>query len=164
MSIRSRVFALYLAGLPLSAAAHADQASHIQASGGWIRVLPGALPAGAYVKLQNDDAQPAQLTGASSARYAHVMLHRSSTSDGMSNMSAVDALAIPPHGQAALAPGAYHLMLMQPITPVRPGDTVTLQLKFADGSTLDTRFMARPANALDAGDTAQHPSALPPSH
>lgn len=164
MSIRSRVLALSLAGLCLSAAAHADQASHIQASGGWIRVLPGALPAGAYVQLQNDDAQPVQLTGASSARYAQVMLHRSNTAAGMNHMSAVDALEIPAHGHAALAPGAYHLMLMQPVTPVRPGDTVTLQLTFADGSTLDTRFIARPANALDAGDTGQHPSATPPAH
>ncbi|MET0331512.1 MAG: copper chaperone PCu(A)C [Dyella sp.] len=154
-----RTLALALAGLCLSAAASADQASQIHASGAWIRVLPGALPAGAYVQLQNDGAQPARLTGASSARYARVMLHRSSSTGGMSTMSAVDALEIPAHGQAALAPGDYHLMLMQPVTPVRPGDTVTLQLTFADGSTLDTRFAARPANALDAGEAADRPAA-----
>jgi copper(I)-binding protein len=160
MNIRS--IALALAGLCLSSAAMANQASHIHASGAWIRVLPGALPAGAYLQLQNDGAQPAQLTGASSARYAHVMLHRSTVSGGTSKMSAVDTLEIPARGQAALTPGAYHLMLMQPVTPVRPGDTVTLQLTFADGSTLDTRFTARPANALDAGDTADRQPATPP--
>jgi copper(I)-binding protein len=160
MSTRSLALILSLAGLCLSGTALADQASQIHASGAWIRVLPGALPAGAYVRLQNDGMQPARLTGASSARYAQVMLHRSSTTGGMGSMSAVDALEIPAHGQAALAPGAYHLMLMQPATPVRPGETVTLQLKFADGSTLDTRFAARPANALDAGDAdRQHPTA-----
>jgi copper(I)-binding protein len=49
-------------------------------------------------------------------------------------------------------------MLMQPKQPVKPGDTVTLTLKFADGSTLATDFIARPANALDAGDAHADPA------
>ena len=42
----------------------------------------------------------------------------------------------------------YHLMLMQADSPVKPGDSVSRSmLKFADGSTLATDFLARPANA-----------------
>jgi copper(I)-binding protein len=48
-----------------------------------------------------------------------------------------------------LAPAGYHLMLMKAVSPVKPGDTVKLTLKFSDGSTLTTDFMARPANAVD---------------
>ncbi len=149
---------LLLAGLLLAGGAHAAAADHVRASGAWIRVLPGTLPAGAYVTLENDSDQPVALSGASSTMYAEVMLHQSSTAGGVSRMSMVDSLSVPAHGKAELAPASYHLMLMQPSAPVKPGDTVTLTLKFSDGSTLATDFIARPANALDAGEPHATPA------
>lgn len=143
---------LLLSGLLLASGAHAADADHVRASHAWIRLLPGALPAGAYVTLENDGDRPVALRGAASTVYAEVMLHRSSREGGMSRMSMVDALDLPAHGKAELAPAGYHLMLTQPKVPVKPGDTVTLTLRFGDGSTLATDFIARPANALDAGD------------
>jgi hypothetical protein len=148
-----------LAGLSLAAGVHASAADHVHATHAWIRVLPGALPAGAYVTLENDGDQPVALTGASSRAYAQVMLHHSSTDGGVSRMTMVDSLPIPAHGEARLAPAGYHLMLMQPAATVKPGSTVRLLLKFSDGSTLSTDFIARPANALDDGSGhADHPS------
>ncbi|MDE1894868.1 MAG: copper chaperone PCu(A)C [Pseudomonadota bacterium] len=141
-----------LTGLLLASALHATAAEHIRASHAWIRVLPGDLPAGAYVTLANDGDQAVALSGASSTAYATVMLHRSSMQGGMSRMTMVDSLAVPAHGKAVLAPAGYHLMLMQPRSPVKPGDTVQLLLKFSDGSTLPASFIARPADALGAGD------------
>ena len=141
---------LLLVALLAGTAACASEAAHVRASGAWIRVLPGALPAGAYVTLHNGGDHPAVLRGARSARYAEVMLHQSSSTGGMSRMRMVDALVVPAHGTATLAPGGYHLMLAQPKQPVQPGDTVRLELQFADGSTLPTDFIARPADALDA--------------
>ena len=145
-------FAL-LAGLAFASAGHAAAADHVRATHAWIRVLPGALPAGGYVILQNDSDQPVELTGASSKAYAQVMLHHSSTESGVSRMTMVDSLPVPAHGEAALAPAGYHLMLMQPAAPVQPGNTVRLLLKFSDGSTLPADFIARPANALDDGSS-----------
>ncbi len=151
-------FAL-LAGLSLVAGVHASAADHVRATHAWIRVLPGTLPAGAYVTLENDSGQPVALTGASSDAYGQVMLHRSSTQGGVSRMTMVDSLNVPAHGKAELAPAGYHLMLMQPAAPVKPGTTVRLLLRFSDGSTLPTDFIARPANALgDGSDHAGHPS------
>ena len=141
-----------LAGLLLAGGLHASAAEHVHASHAWIRVLPGDLPAGAYVTLQNDGDQPVALSGASSTVYADVMLHQSSTAGGMSRMTMVDALSVPAHAKAVLAPAGYHLMLMRASAPVKPGDTVRLTLTFTDGSTLATDFIARPANALDAGE------------
>ncbi len=150
--MKSPTLSLLLAGLLLAGGVHAADADHVRASHAWLRVLPGTLPAGAYVTLENHGDQPVVLSGASSTVYAEVMLHQSSREGGMSRMSMVDALNVPAHGKAELAPAGYHLMLMQPKAPVRPGDTVTLTLQFGDGSTLATDFIARPANALDAGD------------
>lgn len=149
--MKSSTLSLLFAGLLLASGAHASAADHIHASHAWIRVLPGDLPAGAYVTLQNDSDQPAELSGANSAVYADVMLHRSSTEGGVSRMTMVDTLSVPAHGKAELAPAGYHLMLMKAAKPVKPGDMVKLTLKFTDGSTLATEFMARPANAMDAG-------------
>ena len=139
------------AGLLLTGAAQATEAEHIRAVHAWLRVLPGDLPAGAYVTLENSGAQPAALKGASSDAYADVMLHQSSSEGGMSRMAMVDSVTVPAHGEATLAPAGYHLMLMKSTHAVKPGDTVRINLKFADGSTLPTDFIARPANAVDAG-------------
>lgn len=149
----ARLFAL-LAGLALATGVHAGAADQVQASHAWIRVLPGALPAGGYVTLQNHGNQPVALTGASSTDYGEVMLHHSSTQGGMSRMAMVDSLPIPAHGEAVLAPAGYHLMLMQATAPVTPGDVVKLLLQFSDGSQLPVDFTARPANALDDGAAA----------
>ncbi len=156
--MKSSTLSFLLAGLLLTGGVHASAAEHVHASHAWIRVLPGDLPAGAYVTLQNDGDQAVALSGASSTVYADVMLHRSSTAGGMSRMTMVDALPVPAHGKVALAPAGYHLMLMKANAPVKPGDTVRLTLTFTDGSTLATDFTARPANAMDAGDEHAMPS------
>jgi copper(I)-binding protein len=142
---------LLLTSLLLSSGAYATQAEHVRASHAWIRLLPGALPAGGYVTLLNDSAQPASLIGASSTAYDDVMLHQSmGQQTGMSRMMTVDHLELPAHGQVALAPAGYHLMLEKATHPLQVGDTIKVTLHFADGSVLDTDFLARPANTVDA--------------
>jgi copper(I)-binding protein len=151
MSLRTRVaLPLLAAGLVFTVAAHATEAEHIRASQAWIRLLPGDLPAGAYVTLENTGDRAASLHGASTASYGSVMLHKSSAEGGVSRMSMVDELAIPAHGKAELSPGGYHLMLMKAVSPVKVGDRVKVRLVFGDGSTMDADFVARPANAASA--------------
>jgi hypothetical protein len=145
--MKTAALPLLLAGLLGAGLAHAGQADHVRASAAWLRVLPGDLPAGAYVTLANDGDQPARLVGAASPAYGEAMLHRSSTEGGTSRMEMVDGMDIPAHGKATLAPGGYHLMLMKATKPVQPGQAVKVTLKFADGSALDADFAAKPANA-----------------
>lgn len=144
MRLPSLLFACLL-GLGV---AHAGEAAKVHASDGWIRVMPAQLPAGGYVTLHNDGDDPATLQGASSPSYGSVMLHESSTDTGMGRMRMVDRLVVPAHGEVALSPGGYHLMLMDAAKPVQVGQHVQILLHFADGSTLATDFVARPANAL----------------
>jgi periplasmic copper chaperone A len=129
---------------------HAGQADHVTASHAWIRLLPANLPASGYVTLQNTGPSAATLVSAHSAAYASVMLHESTSgSNGMSSMHAVDQLAIPAQGKAALAPAGFHLMLEQASHMIKAGDTVNITLDFADGSQLPVHFLVRPANAAD---------------
>lgn len=161
--MKIRLLPSLFATLLLVGAAHASQATQVHAEHGWIRVLPAGLPAGGYVVLHNDADQPATLTGASSARYASVMLHQSTTEGGMGRMKMVDHVVVPAHGNVAFAPGGYHLMLMQAQTPVQVGETVPVTLTFADGSRLDVPFLARPANAVDAGPMHKMPMTPAPA-
>lgn len=123
------------------------EAGAVQVSHAWIRILPGDLPAGGYATLSNAGDIPLALIGARSPDYGQVMLHESATHNGLSNMAMIERLPLPPHAAVKLAPGGYHLMLMRALHPVRPGDWVIVTLLFADGRTLDVRFLARPANA-----------------
>ena len=150
--MKPQTLLFFVTGLLLTGTLHATQAEHVRATHAWLRVLPGELPAGAYVTLENSGDQSAALKGASSDAYADVMLHQSSSGEsGMSRMTMAASVTVPAHGTATLAPAGYHLMLMKSTHPVKPGDTVRLNLTFADGSVLATDFAARPANAMDAG-------------
>ncbi len=142
--------ALPLAALLLVAAgALAGGDGALTADGAWIRVLPGDLPAAGYVTLRNAGDTEMALTGARSSAYRRIMLHRSAGAGGMSGMVPVARLPVPAHGTARLAPGGYHLMLMDPVHPIAPGRKVTLTLVFDGGrETLNVEFRARPANAV----------------
>lgn len=122
-------------------------AATLQVRHAWIRVLPEGLPAAGYARLENQGDTPIALVGALSAAYRAVMLHRSVTTGGMSRMTMVRRLTVPAHGTASLSPGGYHMMLMHPLRPIKPGDHVKLTLLFADGSRETVEFLARPANA-----------------
>ena len=146
--------AVLLGGTMLGAAAGAAgaaagpaRAGAILVSHAWIRVLPGDLPAAGYARLENRGDESMALVGARSGTYRRIMLHESLMSGGMSEMKRVSHLTIPAHARAALSPGGYHLMLMDAVRPVKPGDRVPLTLVFAGGSTEKVTFLAMPANA-----------------
>jgi periplasmic copper chaperone A len=141
--------ALTLVVAPFAQAKDRD-AVHVKDA--WIRVMPGTLPNAGYAVLQNDSDRTVKLVSADSPAYGHVMLHESREVDGVSHMHMIKNLPIPAHGMVKLAPGGYHLMLMQRAIPVKPGTKVEVTLKFADGSTLRQAFLARPANASGISD------------
>lgn len=143
---RKRLAALALAAVLLAAPAFA---AGIAVQKPWVRWLPAGLPAAGYATLVNAGDQPVALTGVSSPDYGAVMIHRSLSRGGMERMVMVDAIPVPPHGRAVLAPGGYHLMLMQPRHAIRPGMQVSVRFEFSDGSTIDVAMPVRPANASD---------------
>ncbi|MGN6312279.1 MAG: copper chaperone PCu(A)C [Rhodanobacteraceae bacterium] len=132
-------------GLLLASAAFAG--SSVKVEQGWVRWLPANLPAAGYATIRNDGGKPVELTGAESPDYGMAMLHRSVQRNGKDTMEVVDALNIPAHGEVKLAPGGYHLMLMDARHPINPGDMVHVSLHLNDGETLQATWPVRPANA-----------------
>ena len=148
MIFRSLAAALFL----VAGAAHAADAPTVTASGGWLRVLPGNLPAGGYVSFENVSDRAVSIVGASSPDYADAMIHRSSTDGGMGRMDMVDSVPLPPKGTLAFSPGGYHVMLTDAKHPVKPGEKIVVTFKLSDGESLPVTLLARPANATGLTD------------
>jgi copper(I)-binding protein len=62
----------------------------------------------------------------------------------MSRMRATPALRLAPGGSATLEPGGFHLMLMDPVHPLRAGDRVSIEFTLEDGRRFAVPFEARP--------------------
>lgn len=146
--IRSLALALLFASGTVSA----SDAANVEAKDGWVRVLPGGLPAGGYVVLENRSDRALAVVGAESPDYASTMIHRSSTEGGMGRMEMVDSVALPAKGKLAFTPGGYHVMLMQPRHAVNAGDKVTVTFTLSDGAKIPATLVARPANASGPTD------------
>jgi periplasmic copper chaperone A len=136
---------MFAAGTPAHAAGAAQS---IAVKNAWIRWLPNNLPAAGYVTLANSSDKPIDLVDISSADYGSTMLHQTVSSGSTQKMVMVDKLTVPPHGEAQISPGGYHVMLEDAKHKIAPGDTVHLKLHFSDGETLDTAFPVKsPAQA-----------------
>ena len=147
MSIKIKTFATLSCTLALSfgfaTAALAAGANAITVKDAWVRWLPNNLPAAGYVTLVNASDKPVDLVDISSNDYGDAMLHQTVSNGSTQKMVMVDKLTVPAHGQVAIAPGGYHVMLEDAKHKVAPGDTVHLTLKFSDGETLDTPFAVK---------------------
>lgn len=151
MRYRSLAVALFLL-TGTAGTSHAADTAGVHVTSGWLRVLPGNLPAGGYVSFENTTDHVLTIVGAESPDYAEAMIHRSSTEGGMGRMEMVDTVALPPKGKLTFAPGGYHVMLMQAKHPVKPGEKVTVTFKLSDGGTIPVTLVARPANASGPTD------------
>jgi hypothetical protein len=65
--------------------------------------------------------------------------------NGVDQMVHVDKVEVPAHGSFKFAPGGYHIMCMKPTDAVKPGKSVSVTLKFADGRTISADFPVKNA-------------------
>ena len=97
----------------------------------------------AYATLRNTCTKAVAVADVSGADFGMAMIHVTTVEKGMSRMRAMGALTIPARGEAVLAPGGSHIMLMQPKRELREGDKVRLALKLSDGRELSADFVVR---------------------
>lgn len=141
-------------GMLLNAATFAAESGlSVQVTEAWIRWLPANVPSGGYMLLTNTGTTSRVLMGAISPDFGDISIHQTRTSNGMSEMVAVDSLEVKPQSSLRFAPGGYHLMLMQSKRALHAGDRVTITLRFADGHSLEVPFEVRAASAGPPGDS-----------
>jgi len=97
----------------------------------WVRASPAmAQAAAAYMIIENHTSADDQLLSAASDVAATVELHESAESGGLMTMTPVSAIPVPANGQAELAPGGLHIMLIGLTRELVVGAEVTLTLNF----------------------------------
>jgi copper(I)-binding protein len=115
----------------------------------WARATPGgAKVAAGYVVIRNEGAEPDRLVSATAEVAGAAMIHEMAVSDGVMTMRMVaDGVAIPAHGEIALKPGSYHLMLEDLKQPLKEGESFKGSLTFEKAGTVDVTFFVEAIGA-----------------
>jgi periplasmic copper chaperone A len=119
----------------------------IQVKEAWIRWLPANVPGGGYMTVINTGSAVRVLIGASSPDYGEVGMHQTRLRDGVNEMTPVASIELRPRIPVRFAEGGYHLMLLHPKRPLKPGDRVLITLRFAQGPSVEVPFEVRAGNS-----------------
>jgi len=128
----------------------------------WSRATPnGAKIAGGYLTIENKGTAPDRLVGGIGDIAGKVEVHEMAMNNGVMTMRPLDkGLAIEPGKTVKLAPGGYHLMLMDLKGPFKQGDKVPLTLEFEKAGkvtlSLDVQGVGAQAPAAGAGGHREH--------
>jgi copper(I)-binding protein len=115
----------------------------------WSRATPGgAKVAVGYVVIKNAGAEPDRLVSATAEVAGSVAIHEMATTDGVATMRPVtEGIVIPAHGEIALKPGSYHLMLEDLKEPLKEGGSFKGTLTFEKAGTSDVIFFVESMGA-----------------
>jgi copper(I)-binding protein len=129
-----RLFAYALLVVTFTAPARAEEvkAGNLVITQAWSRATPGgAKIAGGYLTIENRGSAPDRLIGGSGDIAGKVEVHEMAMNDGVMTMRQLDkGLPIEPGKTVKLAPGGYHLMLLDLKSPLKQGDKVPVTLEF----------------------------------
>ncbi len=127
-----------------------DQASAVALKDGWVKAARTGMTA-AFGALTNDSDQEVTIASATSDITGSMELHETvETSDGsMAMQPKKGGFVLAPHGTHTLEPGGDHLMIMDLNQALKPGQTVTITLTMADGSTTDVTATVKRFSGAD---------------
>ena len=96
----------------------------------WSRATPGgAKVGGGYLTIENKGSTPDRLIGGSADVADKVQVHEMTMKDGVMTMRQLDkGLVIEPGKTVKLAPGGYHLMLLDLKSPLKQGNEFSRSL------------------------------------
>ena len=128
----------------LAAPARAEElkAGDLVITQAWSRATPGgAKIGGGYLTVENKGSSPDRLIGGSADVAGSIQIHEMAMNNGVMTMRALDkGLAIEPGKIVKLAPGGYHLMLMDLKSPLKQGDKLPVTLEFEKAGKVKLTF------------------------
>jgi len=161
----SRLMGLALAaGIALSGAkaalAHHFTLGDLTIDHPWSRATPpGAKSGSAYFTVANAGNEPDRLVSVTTEIAETTEIHEVTMKDNVMTMRAVPGgLVVPAHGEIALKPGSYHLMLMGLKQPLVKGTPFKGTLTFEKAGKIDVSF------AVDAMGQAAPTGQKPDQH
>ncbi len=122
----------FAAWLVAPASAQEVKAGDLVITQAWSRATPGgAKVAGGYLTIENKGATADRLLGGSGDVAGKVEVHEMAMNNGVMTMRSLDkGLVVEPGKTVKLAPGGYHLMLMDLKGALKQGDKVPVTLEF----------------------------------
>jgi len=161
LTIRTIAGVLVSAALSWLAPASAAEvkAGDLVISQAWSRATPGGAKVGAgYFTVANKGSVADRLVAVSGDVAGRIELHEMATTNGVMTMRALpNGLTIEPGKTVTLAPGGYHLMMMDLKAPLKQGDKLPITLEFEKAGkiavTLDVGSVGAKGPAADGGDT-----------
>lgn len=125
--------------LPTAGSGQQVKAGDLVLKNAWARATPGgAQVGGGYLTIENTGKNADKLLGGSTPAAAKVEVHDMAMKDGVMTMRpTTQGLAIPPGKSVTLAPGGYHLMLMNLKGPLKEGGRVPVTLQFENAGKVD---------------------------
>lgn len=116
---------------------------------------PGQGNSAAYAVIHNDGEEDRSIVAGESPAAETVELHTHSEEDGVMRMREVESIELPAAGQVALEPGGLHIMLIDLVEALEPGERIDITLILDDGSRLDLRPEIRHHRSIDVGQDSE---------
>jgi periplasmic copper chaperone A len=123
----------------------------------WSRATPGgAKTGGGFLTIENKGSAPDRLVAVSGDFAGKIEVHEMAVKDGVMTMRLLEnGLAIEPGKTVKLAPGGYHLMMLDLKAPLKQGDKLPVTLQFEKAGTvavtLDVQGVGAKGPAADSG-------------
>jgi len=144
MNSPARIFFAGLAATLFAAPAYAGdaKAGDLVITQAWSRATPsGAKIAGGYLTIENKGTAPDRLVGGTGEIAGKVEIHEMAMNNGVMTMRPLDkGLTIDPGKTVKLAPGGFHLMIMDLKGPFKQGDKVPMTLEFEKAGKVALSF------------------------
>jgi periplasmic copper chaperone A len=143
----------------LAAPAKAEdvKAGDLVISQAWSRATPGgAKTGGGFLTIENKGSAPDRLVTVSGDFAGKIEVHEMAVKDGVMTMRLLEnGLTIEPGKTVKLAPGGYHLMMLDLKAPLKQGDKLPVTLQFEKAGTvavsLTVEGMGAKGPAADSG-------------
>ena len=130
-------------------------AANISVTEAWARAtMPGQKVSGAYMQIRSD--ADARLIGVSSTAVPRVEVHEMKMDGDVMRMREVKAIELPKDKTVSLAPGGFHIMLMNLPKPIAAGDVIPLTLVVESGGKRQTLEVKAEARGVGNAMPMQH--------
>ena len=130
-------------------------AGSITVSGVWARATVATNPGAVFLTITSTgDAD--RLIGAETPVSRVTEIHSHVMEDGIMRMRKVDAIEIGAKATVDLKPGAFHIMLLEPVKPLVKGDHFPLTLTFEKAGRITVTAMVMDIGAQSAPHDMEH--------
>ena len=145
----------FIAAIALLAWAGWGHAVDVSVSDAWARAtMPGQKVAGVYMIITS--AAPARLVAVETPAARVAEIHEMRHEDGVMKMRRVDGLALSAGKPVELAPGSFHIMLLDIKQPLAAGQEISLTLVVEAGGARQPIPVKAPVKAVGASAGHEH--------